>query len=212
MRVLLFVGVSLLLLVLSCAQGNSTLPDAGGVPEQAATGEGALGKVPCGNGFCPSSEYICCGDKKDAPPECCLKGFAVCYTGGGGITGWPTYNGCNPQKCKAPRSKLCKAGVRNTCCREDQECGESWGVAFCKTAGCPAERECNGGKLCCSRAGICKKFRNVEYCDETCTDQGQVVCSLTGEHYGKQPFSLCCAQDSCHQHPDGWPFCRGEVY
>jgi hypothetical protein len=167
--------------------------------------------APCGKTGCPSGDYICCAQEEDAPAECCLKAFAGCYHGGGTFTGWPVYNGCNPFKCKKEKPKLCKGSTRNTCCKADQTCETSWGVSYCKDRVCAENRLCNDERLCCSRPGICREFRNIEYCAEPCEERGKVRCKLIGKYYGKQPFHLCCPKGTCTHHPDGWPFCLGEV-
>lgn len=187
--------------------GDTVLPDL-------SSQEGSTSQpIPCGKGTCPNSNYICCQNNKDAPPECCLKGYNTCYSGGGGITGWPPYNGCNVTSCLAAKPKHCPAGTRGTCCKQSETCGSAWGIAFCEDKSCPPKNKCNGGKLCCSKPGICKSFKNVEYCDEPCDPSNQVKCSLQGKHYGtEQSMHLCCPKGECYHHPDGWPFCLNEAY
>ena len=165
----------------------------------------------CGRTACPSPGYTCCAEDPQAPAECCLTGFAGCYHGGGFPTGWPRYNGCNPSRCQEPRPLLCQGSRRSTCCAPPQTCGASFGVAFCRDPQCPDGRRCVKGNLCCSKPGICRSFRNVEYCAEPCQSQGQESCRLEGDHYGSEPFHLCCPSSRCRHHPDGWPFCLGLV-
>ena len=167
--------------------------------------------VACGNENCPDQNFICCDHEKKAPAECCLKEYAACYSGGGFMTGWPKYNGCNPKKCLSPKSKLCKGSKRNTCCEPEKSCGSSFGIAYCEDKVCPKANSCNDGKLCCSKPSICKEIKNVEYCDEPCEKQGKIRCNLKGDYYGSQPFHLCCQKNTCSNHPDGWPFCKNEV-
>lgn len=187
--------------------GEVALPDLN-------TSEGDTDKpFACGNGTCPNSNYQCCQSNKDAPPECCLKGFNACYNDGGGIIGgWPVYNGCNPQSCKDPKPKHCKGGTRSTCCRSNEECGESFGYAFCKDKSCPKDNQCNGGRLCCSKHGICKGYKNVEFCAEDCASKGLVKCEIKGDYYGDQKIHFCCPTGQCLHHPDGWPYCLNDQF
>jgi len=155
--------------------------------------------------------YITCGEERRAPAECCVKGYATCNSGGGFPSGWPRFNGCNPHRCKPDKPLLCRGGKRNTCCKDTQSCASSWGVAYCEDKQCPSSRQCSGGKLCCSGPGICRKFRNVEFCAENCATSGREPCRLTGDYYGREEFFVCCPTGTCRNHPDGWPFCEGEV-
>ncbi|TNE49873.1 MAG: hypothetical protein EP343_10080 [Deltaproteobacteria bacterium] len=213
-----FLACSLMLgtlFAVACSNNtDSGLADAGMVVlPDLNTAEGEVDKpFPCGNGTCPNSNYQCCQDNKDAPPECCLKGYNACYKDGGGISGWPVYNGCNPQRCKDPKPKHCKAGTRGTCCRSNEKCGELFGYAFCVDEACPEKNKCNGGKLCCTKPGICAKFKNVEYCDEDCAAQGKEKCEIQGSYYGDQKLHVCCPTGQCRIHPDGWPYCLNDLF
>ena len=182
------------------------------VEETGQVGECVDGVV-CGEGCCPSEAYTCCAEESEAPPECCLSDAYTCYTGGGALTGWPRYNGCNPteQGCGGDKPLFCAGSRRNTCCPSDHECGSYFGVAYCRDPACPDDRSCNKGRLCCTRPGICRDFLNVQYCHEDCAALGRQTCALEGDHYGDEPFHLCCPAGTCRHHPDGWPFCEGVV-
>ena len=169
--------------------------------------------VDCGEWCCPSSGYTCCTQEKDAPPECCKASQYDCYHGGGGLTGWPKYNGCNPRPdgCGGDLPKWCEGNKRNTCCPESEECDDAFGVAYCKDDTCPNEKQCNSKRLCCSEADICRKFLNVEYCHEDCAAHGKEKCEIIGDYYGDDKMHICCTTGTCRHHPDGWPYCTDEV-
>lgn len=162
--------------------------------------------IPCGSGYCPSDAYTCCQNNPNAPAECCLTGKQACYSGGGGLSGWPAFNGCSPIQCGSGK-KLCEGTLSNICCDADQSCGTSWGVAYCKTNTCAADKRCLDGKLCCQGSNTCTAFRNVEYCADNCAAQGMETCKLQGDYYGSESFHKCCPTGTCQHHPDGWPFC-----
>lgn len=174
---------------------------------------GAASTIPCGDWCCPSSAYTCCDGEEDAPPECCPTQASACYDGGGGLTGWPRYNGCSPRPdgCGGDKPQFCEGSRRNTCCPSDTTCDSSFGVAFCKDDSCPSDRRCNDGRLCCTESGICKTFLNTGYCDEDCAAQGKQKCELIGDYYGEDALHICCPSGTCKHHPDGWPFCEGVI-
>lgn len=202
--------VLLALPFVSCTAPTNNSNDAGTVPE--STKEAETKTIPCGDKTCPSDDYICCNDAKDAPPVCCLKGLQACYKGGGIFTGWPEFNGCSAQKCQEPNPKHCPESTSGACCKNNQECVNSQGYAYCKDENCPADRECYGAKICCSKPGICQKFRTVEFCAEDCAAKGMEKCSLEGNYYGDEEYYQCCPKGTCQHHPDGWPFCLNIVY
>jgi len=171
------------------------------------------GQPTCGDWCSPSDAYSCCRQEDDAPPESCPIQACDCYRGGGAFTGWPRYNGCNPNErgCGGDRPVFCAGSRRNTCCPTGTTCDTSFGVAFCADATCSEERQCNDGRLCCSAPGLCRDFLNIAYCAEDCAAQGAERCELIGSWYGEQEMHLCCPEGSCRHHPDGWPFCEGEV-
>lgn len=167
----------------------------------------------CGDWCCPDASYTCCQEEDDAPPECCKSSAYTCYTGGGALTGWPEYNGCNPTEngCGGEKPQFCEGSRRNTCCPADETCDSYFGVAYCNDEDCPEDRQCNDGRLCCTTTGICRSFLNIEYCHEDCEAQGKETCSLQGDHYGDDPMHLCCPEGTCRHHPDGWPYCTTVV-
>ena len=208
----LLIGAALLLTVRSGHGDDQRRGLAAEEPTLYAAECGA-GQPACGDWCSPSAAYACCRQEDDAPPESCVSSAYDCYRGGGAFTGWPKYNGCNPRPsgCGGERPKHCPGKRRSTCCPTDATCDASFGVAFCADPSCPEDRRCNGGRLCCSAPGLCRDFLNVEYCAEDCAAQGAERCELIGSWYGEQEIHFCCPTGSCRHHPDGWPFCAGEV-
>lgn len=209
----IFCVVALLLLFsnLSCTAQTVENTDAGIAPEKELT-EIDSKPIPCGNATCPGPHFTCCQDNKKAPPSCCPKGLAVCRSGSAGL-GWPEFNECNILRCQKSRPKHCTGFRRNTCCKANEKCGSAFGFAYCIQADCPEKKKCFGGRLCCAQEKTCKSFKNSEYCADDCQSLGKEKCGINTSHYGKSPsFYLCCNVGQCRNHPDGWPYCLGEIY
>ncbi len=212
MRPLLLVLMSLFLgCFLSCEARTLENTDAGTPPEQALT-EIENKPIKCGNATCPGAHFECCQELTSAPPSCCPKGLAICRSGKAAL-GWPDFNECNLLRCQSSRPKHCTGFRRNTCCKADEKCGDAFGYAYCIKEDCPKDKTCFGGRLCCEQANTCKPFKNSEYCADNCTEIGKEKCAINTKHYGTdQEFYLCCNIGECRNHPDGWPYCLGELY